>query len=107
MTQADFQAHIALLDAHVEYFSRQIKAIINGMSPTEVLEVFGSSFLGADDFEVICSSREVLEKLLQRASAAAGAVDDQHVAASMELPTGEQSVDSDQSSCVSSLTISR
>ena len=37
-------------------------------------------------------------------AAPAGAVDDQHVAAALELHSGEQSVDSDQSSCASSLT---
>ena len=100
MTQADnhFQE---LLEAKVEECGKAIKAIIAGMSPTEVIEVFGSRFLEGEDFE---DSREVLQELLQRASAAAGAVDNQHVAASMELLTGEQSVDSDQSSVVSSLT---
>ena len=100
MTQADnhFQE---LLKAKVEECGTAIKAIIAGMSPTEVLETFGSSFLEGADFE---DFREALQEILQRASAAAVAVDNQHVAASMELPTGEQSVDSDQSSCVSSLT---
>ena len=87
--------------ANVEECGKSIKAIIAGMSSTEILQTFGPCILEGAACEDL---REALQRALQRASAPAGAVDDQHVAAAMELPSGEQSVDSDQSSCASSLS---
>ena len=86
--------------ANVEECGKSIKAIINGMSSTDVLQTFGPLLLKGAAFE---GRREAFQRALQRALTQAEAVDDQHVAAAMELPSGEQFVDSDQSSCASSL----
>ena len=94
---------VELLMANVEECGKSIKAIINGMSSTDVLQTFGPLLLEGAAFE---DCREPLQRALQRALAPAGAVDDQHVAAAMELPSGEQFEDSDQSSSASSLTSS-
>ena len=94
---------VEMLMANVEDCGNSIKAIIAGMSATELLRSFGPRLLEGAAFEGV---REALEEFLQRVSAEqAGFAEAPHraTAPQPELPGCEQSVDSDQSSCASSL----
>ena len=103
------QTQAELLMANVEDCGNSIKAIIAGMSATELLRSFGPRLLEGAAFE---GAGEALEECLQRVSAEqAGCAEapQRATARQPELPRFEQSVDpedghnSDHSSCASSL----
>ena len=103
------QTQAELLMANVEDCGNSIKAIIAGMSSTDLLRSFGPRLLEGSAFE---GAREDLETSLQRVSAEqAGFAEAPQRATAPQtvLPRFEQSVNpeeghiSDHSSCASSL----
>ena len=85
--------------ASMEECGKSIKAMIAGMSSTEVLHIFGPCLLEGEAFKGL---REALQRALQRASTEQAPQRLSDSAPQPELRSGEQSVDSDQSSCASS-----